>query len=105
MTPLSTEPRALDAAHLAGAAEDGEHCPTCQTPPAAGTHALDGHGPQTHLDAHVDGQLPAGGHWITVPRSSTVARMIEMACVFADVPCPAHRGAARTAALAGPGRR
>jgi len=41
----ATEPRALDVAQLAGAAEDGEDCPACQAPPVAGTHRLDGRGP------------------------------------------------------------
>ncbi|GAB7053228.1 hypothetical protein [Catenuloplanes indicus] len=41
MTDLSTGPRALNPAELAGAVEDGVECGTCASPPTAGTLGYD----------------------------------------------------------------
>lgn len=59
--PLS-EPRALDAAELAGAVGDGEHCPSCRETPVAGTVAWEDRGPHQLLSVRTF-RCGAGHAW------------------------------------------
>lgn len=59
-----TAPTVLHAADLAGAAEDGEQCWTCAAPPAAGTYALEDHGPHQQISVRTY-TCPDGHTWRT----------------------------------------
>ncbi|WP_033338908.1 hypothetical protein [Catenuloplanes japonicus] len=59
---MTATPTVLDAAQLAGAAEDGESCPTCAAPPTTGTLSFDDRGPYQQISVRTYA-CPDGHTW------------------------------------------